>query len=377
MADVLIAGGGPAGAIAALLLARAGVRVTILDRARFPRDKLCGDSLNPGALGLLRRLGLGHAAECGLPISGMIVTGAGGVRVESRYGGAVIGRALMRRVLDAALLAAAADAGAEIEEGVVVRGAIVEGEARRSRVTGLEVANGNGSRRLLAPLVIAADGRHSRVARGLGLAAHPARPRRWAIGCYVENVSELAGCGEMHVRDGHYIGVAPLPGGVTNVCLVVEQRVPLAHPADLLWQRLAADPQLAHRFARARIVGRPVVLGPLAVECDMPGMPGLLLAGDAAGFIDPMTGDGLRFAIRGAELAACEALRALGRGTTDAHLRLRAARRREFARKWRFNRTLRWMVDVPLALRAAARGAGVAPGWLRQAVRYAGDVRAA
>ena len=62
MLDVLIAGAGPAGAIAAMVLARAGARVLVLDRARFPRDKLCGDTLNPGALAVLERLGLDAAA---------------------------------------------------------------------------------------------------------------------------------------------------------------------------------------------------------------------------------------------------------------------------------------------------------------------------
>lgn len=379
MTDVLIAGGGPAGAIAALLLARRGVRVTVVDRARFPRDKLCGDSLNPGALRLLRRLGVGAVADAGLPIAGMIVTGDGGVRVEALYGDGVIGRALTRRVLDAALLEAAAAAGAEIHEGATIRGPVVEKRGDERRVVGLELAEARGrAHQVRARLVIAADGRHSRIARALGLAAYPVRPRRWAVGAYFEQVGELTGCGEMHVRTGHYIGVAPVPDGLTNVCLVTGNvRWLRHHPADLLRQRLAADAQLAPRFARARMIATPVVMGPLAVECRMPGAQGLLLAGDAAGFIDPMTGDGLRLAMRGAELAAAEALRDLEDGTFTAHLRLRAQRRRAFAHKWRFNRTLRWVVDVPLALRTAARGAACAPGWLHQAVRYAGDLGAA
>jgi geranylgeranyl reductase family protein len=378
MTDVLIAGGGPAGAIAALLLARAGVRVAVIDRARFPRDKLCGDSLNPGALRLLQRLGVGSAADAGLPIDGMVVTGEGGVRVDARYGDGVIGRALTRRVLDAALLEAAAAAGAEIHEAATVRGPVVETREDERRVVGLELAEASGrARQVRARLVIAADGRHSRIARALGLAAYPARPRRWAVGAYFEHVGELTGCGEMHVRSGHYIGVAPVPDGRVNVCLVTGNGPSLRHPADLLRERLSADAQLAHRFAGARMIATPVVMGPLAVECRAPGAPGLLLAGDAAGFIDPMTGDGLRLAMRGAELAAAEALRDLEQGTFTAHVRLRAERRRAFAHKWRFNRALRWMVDVPLALRTAARGAAFAPGWLQHAVRYAGDLQAA
>lgn len=378
MDDVLIAGGGPAGALAALVLARAGARVTVFDRARFPRDKLCGDTVNPGALRVLRRVGAAHVANAGLPVAGMIVTGEPDVRVEARYGAQVSGRALTRRVFDAALLEAAAAAGARVDEGVMVRGPIVDDGAGGPRVRGLElVGSGGHSRYLRAPIVIAADGRHSRVARALGLASYRPRPRRWAVGSYFEGIGELTSCGEMHVRPGHYIGLAPLPDGTTNVCIVTGDVAALRWPRALLIARVTGDRQLAARFAEARMIAPPVVLGPLAVDCAVPGAPGLLLAGDAAGFIDPMTGDGLRFALRGAELAAAEALRALACGAADAHLRLLAARRREFAGKWRFNRAVRAMVDAPRALRTAASGAALAPAWLRRAIIYAGDVRAA
>ncbi len=84
-----------AGSIAALVLARAGVGVTILDRASFPRDKLCGDSVNPGAMALLARHGLAAAVDQrGLPMSGMLVTGPGGVAVRAVYPGGVVGRSI-------------------------------------------------------------------------------------------------------------------------------------------------------------------------------------------------------------------------------------------------------------------------------------------
>src|SRR5262245_50661666 len=114
MHDVLICGAGPAGTSAALVLARAGARVLVVDRARFPRHKLCGDTLNPGALAVLDRLGVGGAAQSGLPISGMIVTGEPDVRVEGRYSGTLVGRSLARTELDAALVAAASAAGAQV-----------------------------------------------------------------------------------------------------------------------------------------------------------------------------------------------------------------------------------------------------------------------
>src|SRR3954469_1737655 len=98
MTDVVICGAGPAGTMAAIILARAGVRVRLLDRARFPRDKLCGDTINPGALAALRELGLAAAIETrGLRVDGMRISGPGGITVDGRYPAALHGRALVRR----------------------------------------------------------------------------------------------------------------------------------------------------------------------------------------------------------------------------------------------------------------------------------------
>jgi flavin-dependent dehydrogenase len=181
--------------------------------------------------------------------------------------------------------------------------------------------------------------------------------------------------GEMHLRRDRYIGIAPLPGGVTNACVVTADRAALRDPARLLRDTLRTDRRLAARFADARPISQVVCLGPLAVEATASGAPGLLMAGDAAGFIDPMTGDGLRFALRGGELAAQAALAALESGGVDAHVRLSRWRQREFATKWRFNRTLRALAGSPLAMRAASHAATWAPGWLERTIGYAGDVR--
>jgi flavin-dependent dehydrogenase len=225
-----------------------------------------------------------------------------------------------------------------------------------------------------ARVVIAADGRYSRVARALGLAACPAHPRRWAIGAYFENVAALSSFGEMHVRRHWYIGVAPLPGGLANAVVVTADRMALRRGIALLTDALAADRLLAPRFADGRMLTRPVMLGPLAVDCRVAGAPGLLLAGDAAGFIDPMTGDGLRFALRGGELAAREALAALEHGIAGAHARLYRARRREFGPKFRFNRAIRALVASPAAIQGASVGATLVPALIRGAISYAGDV---
>jgi geranylgeranyl reductase family protein len=373
--DVLIAGAGPSGAIAGLVLARAGVRVTLIDRARFPRDKLCGDSVNPGAMAILRRLGIASVTEGALDLHGMVVTGESGVRCQGRYASGLVGRALRRHVLDERLLRAATDAGAMLEEQTLVREPVVE----NGRVRGLIVQGRDGGERAVtARMVIAADGASSRLARALQLSRHSARPRRWAIGAYFEDAdveSDGPPCGEMHVRGDRYVGVAPLPNGLTNVCVVSADRDALRDPARLVCESLRRDSMLAPRFTRARQVNRPVCLGPLAVDNLACGMPGLLLAGDAAGFIDPMTGDGLRFAFRGGELAATAALAALERGDHRAHEWLAGARRREFAPKWRFNRVLRALVGSPSAVSAAGQVAAIWPAPLHLVIRYAGDCR--
>jgi len=375
--DVVIVGGGPAGACAGLVLARAGARVRILDRATFPRDKLCGDTVNPGALARLRALGVADEIEArGLRVDGMMLTGERGVAVEGRYPHGVSGRAMLRRDLDWILLQHAVGAGCGLEEGAVVRRPLT-GDARGLRhVTGVAVTVGSREVALAAPIVIAADGRHSTLSFGLGLARHPPRPRRWAIGAYFENFASAATLGEMHVRRRRYIGVAPVPGGLTNVC-VVRPSGPadpeLADPRALLARELARDPALRDRAAGARLATPPVVLGPLAVDALPLTIDGLLLAGDAAGFIDPMTGDGLRFAIRGGELAASAALDVLAHGWAGAHARLAAARRREFTGKWRFNRALRALVASPRALDAATIGARLAPAVFRAVIAHAGD----
>jgi geranylgeranyl reductase family protein len=372
MIDVLIVGAGPAGAVAATVLARAGARVSILDRARFPRDKLCGDTVNPGTLALLRALGVSDRVESrGLPIEGMLITGADGVAVESRYPDGVQGRAIVRRELDWSLLQQATSAGASFEPWTRVRSALIDA----GRVSGVAV---DGGRSLPARVVIAADGRHSTLAFSLGLAAHPARPRRWAIGAYFENVDRMTSLGEMHVRRGGYIGVAPVPGGLTNVCIVRCMQTPdatLRDPEALLRRELARDAALRDRFAAARLVMPPVVLGPLAVDARESAIDGLLLAGDAAGFVDPMTGDGLRVAVQGGELAARAALRALEHGWIGVHRQLARERHDAFATKARFNRTLRHLVGSPAAIRVAGLVASIAPGAVRAVVRHAGDCR--
>jgi flavin-dependent dehydrogenase len=384
MLDVLIVGAGPAGSVAGALLARAGARVRIVDRAIFPRDKLCGDTVNPGTLARLQSLDLASGIdERSLRVGGMRLTGEAGVTIDGRYPRRLSGRAISRRDLDWLLLQQAMAAGCEFEPGVAVRRASVAERGTVRSVSGAVIGSSGRESSIAACVTIAADGRHSTIAFGLRLAMHPSRPRRWAIGAYFENfmpsgsdLGQTPRFGEMHVRRGHYIGVAPVPGGLTNVCLVKPSGAAdpdLADPSALLTRVLAADPLLRDRAADARLIAPPTVLGPLAVDVRDESIDGLLLAGDAAGFIDPITGDGLRFAIHGADLAAAAALRALEHGWSGVHAYLMAERRDAFGGKWRFNRGLRALVASPFAVSAASLGARIAPPVLKAVIARAGD----
>lgn len=377
MDDVVIAGAGPAGALAALVLARRGARVAVVERARFPRGKLCGDTLNPGAVAILsRHVDLSTLGARSRSVPGMLLTGPRGVAVRGRYDASEPGLCITREVFDHWLLEQAIAAGARLIHGTVLG---VRRSSEHAAVAGLVVRRPSGELiECPARVTIGADGRRSRLALQCGLSRYAARPRRWAIGAYYEDVDRLEADGEMHIRAGHYIGVAATPDGRVNTCLVQphesgDDRWP--PPADLLQARLEADPILASRYRRARRLSPPRVLGPMAIVTPVPGCPGLLLAGDAAGFIDPMTGDGIRLALTGAELAAGVAGEMLD-GVTPiekGHERLATLARRRLETKRRFNRVLRRVVASPLAVEAAAGIAAICPPAFTMLIRYAGD----
>jgi flavin-dependent dehydrogenase len=352
------------------VLARAGARVRLVDAASFPRAKLCGDTINPGALAILDRLGVGAAVRPqSRAVSGMLVTGPGGVAVAADYSRGLHGAAIERRELDRLLVEAAVAAGADFVPGVRVLAPLVD---RDGRVTGARTRSAAGESEMRARLVVAAEGRHSRLGAALGLTRFAASPKRWASGTYFTGVDDLTSRGEMHIRPDGYVGIAPLGDGVANVCVVRPRERCRAAMTDLIER----DPDLRVRFRHARRVAPVTSLGPLACEAVAAGCRGLLLAGDSAGFIDPMTGDGLRFALRGGELAADAARAELAAGR-PAHVRLGQALGREFASKRRLNRVLRSLVASPRGVSLAAAAASQWEAPFRVLIDVAGDVHLA
>ena len=375
MLDVIVVGAGPAGSIAALMLARAGARVCVLERETMPRPKLCGDTLNPGAVATLATLGLeGGPLAKAVRLHGMLLTGPrAGVR--ALYGSGQAALSVSRMEFDHWLAQAAVAAGARLECGVRVLGPLWRGDGPEV-VAGVEIGRGDATVRMPAAITIAADGRESILARAANLSWHPKKPRRWAFGVYATDVAGMSDVGEMHVRLGYYVGFAPMGDGVTNICVVTGQRSAAGTPEEVMRRLLDCDPHLRERTAAVRLAGSPRVLGPLAVDCQSPGVPGLLLAGDAAGFVDPATGDGTHLAIRGGLLAAAVALEALEHGDLNAAVGQLASRRRtELGPKLRFNHWMRRLSSSGAALELASLGARLAPSALRRIVTYAGDAR--
>lgn len=407
-AEVIVAGGGPAGTATAALLARAGHDVLLLDRAHFPRDKACAEYLSPATADVLDRLGALDAVEAQRPTRplGMQLIVGGRSRALVRYPDEPACRralCLSRRVLDATLVEHARYAGVRVLEGWQIHR--VAAASQGMRVIGRVVGDPAGRQRLFdGRVVVGADGARSVVARSLGLEQRPAWPDRIGLIAHYRDVSGwvaqadgrvtqtgpdeqsgpygeqglLGQYGEMHVGTGAYCGLAPLPDGLVSVGLVMGARAArhaagAGSQADGRESEAGTGTGAAFRMGLARVPGAAACLAgatrvgsikgvvPLARRVRRVTGEGFVLVGDAAGFLDPFTGEGVFRALRGAELAAeviGTALRQEARGQVLCAAALApyaALRRREFAAKEALCRLIQGMLLCPPLLGYALR----------------------
>ena len=342
--DAVVVGAGPAGSATALLLARAGAKVLMLDRARFPREKPCSEYLSPESTRVLARLGAGVLDAVAAAAPARLT----GMRVVAPSGAAVVGRfenfsyALPRTRFDTILRDAAESCGVEVREGVKVEELIYnDGTVGGviSRATGMRNREAYRAR-----VVVGADGLRSIVARRLG-PVHRIGPRRIAFTAHVSDVADVHDLGEMHVGRPGYIGFGPIGDGVTTVALVVPHTE--ARRGERFFAELDRFPAARGRFDPRRIVRPVMATGPFARWSRHAVAPGggAVLVGDAADFFDPFTGQGIYSALRGAELAAAAITDWL---VTGASLQQYArARRREFTGKWLLERMIGIAVGWP------------------------------
>lgn len=314
-ADIAIVGAGPAGASAASHFARAGFRVVLIDQKRFPRDKVCGDFVGPAALAELDGLGLSlrpmfrdankicHGA---LYLNGEKIAGHPFPHVPGLRD---YGLCIPRLLLDDAIVQAAVASGARLIEEARVTGY----ETDSAGVTLFHQAR-SGQSRLRARFLIGADGSSSLISRILRGAKPPRRDRIIAVRAYFEGVEGTADRGDLYVNSSPFPGYCWLfPTGPNSanvgVGVLLEAWKPTQQLGQLLAQLIESDPALRSRLARAKMCDK-IVGWPLAIF--NPKLPivanRVALIGDAAGFIDPLSGEGIQYALRSGRWIA-EALR--------------------------------------------------------------------
>ena len=303
--DALIVGAGPAGSSLALRLARSGRTCLLVDGAQFPRDKVCGEGLMPAGLEVLSELGLREAVEKeGEPFYGIRYRLPDGTIAEANFPDGVRALGLRRRVLDTTLVAACeAEPNVDVRLGVWIRDLCPP--ARGDSSVRAQV----GDEQVEAAVLVGADGCQSTVRTAWGLT--PRRPRRARFGVRAHFESdEIQRVVEVYVGGDHELYQSAVGPNLTCVALLLDKDglTPLKGRLeeglrDLLRRAAPAGGAYAS-LAEAPVVGRVAALGPLGLSPRVAHGERLLLVGDAAGALDPITGEGVALSLVTGGIAA-------------------------------------------------------------------------
>lgn len=315
MYDAIVVGAGPGGATTAAFMAERGLRVLLVDRGRFPRDKICGDAVGGKCLSVLDRLGVTADLQARPQV------GSWGVTFGGPYGDEVAipftksfdrpvppGFICAREVFDALLVERAAELGAEMWEETTVDGLLREGEA----VAGVRVRRGDVAEDVPARLVVGADGAYSVVARELGMQQLDAKHYCAGLRVYYQGVTGFHPRNhvELHYVDAAipgYFWIFPMADGRANVGVGMLSAAVKKRSVRLkeVLQACIDHPRFRDRFAKATPLetvkgwGLPLGSQPRPMAGD-----GWMLVGDAASLIDPFTGEGIGNAMLSGEKAA-------------------------------------------------------------------------
>ena len=320
-ADVVVVGGGLAGAATALGLARHGISVVVVDKAEFPRDKPCGEGLLPHGVELLTALGCGHVVDDARaqPFRGILYH-CHGVIARGDFEGGALGRGVRRRHLDLGVRNAALSAGVRLERGSMQTVTLDD--------DGATVGLADG-RTLRGRVVVGADGPRSMTRHALGLDGGAPRSPRYALRQHFTLGDGMAMPDrvEVHVGDHHELYVTPVEPGVVGVAALCEKPLMTStagKPEAKLSTLLAACAPLRERLDGAVAVGPALACGPLRVRSKAVHAGRVVLVGDAAGYVDAITGEGMSLALKTAALATTAIVAVLGGVDVDSAFKVYA-----------------------------------------------------
>lgn len=368
MVDVAICGGGVAGSALAIQLGRCGLSVELFERDVFPREKPCGEGIMPAGVAVLERLGVARVAG-GASFQGVRYR-LSGQCVEAPFprvsGHPTYGRGLRRKHLDHLLFQTAAETGVHAHDGARVERPIWENDC----VAGV-IVNGEPHR---ARLVVAADGVHSRIRRELGLDSRALRKRMGTRVHYrLPPGREQSRWVDVSLRQGYELYVTPLADGEILIAALANAHGS-GEPIYKKFQRwILVEPFLADLLEGAEQISEPACASWPVSSGRLRSIPGVVLLGDAAGSIDPISGGGMTHALLTAELLANHIQNGIKNGE-DLVSNFERERRKLLAGFSRLTQILLWLAAYPGAASRLLTAAGNLPSVISYFAGVAGGV---